>query len=1313
MSNINVIAQLVPKNDANFALADTIHLKGGYIQVASLEELQATLAYTSRLKEGMLAFVVDVKKFYQLLDNTWKIWQPEAGASLVLHTVATTSELKGSSLEVKGQVVYVEDIDGLLYYSGTTWNSFTRIYIQSTAPTDKSGIWIDSTDSGVNESSSVVSDLYRLINILAKKVSQLEYMNQQIQSGGFSNNMYDEYGNITGIDPGDEISGITDADKSDGTTEEEDLTEEELLANTLLADSSEPTEYKDTLPNVKHIQIKWGSYQDMIKYKDNFLPAELLFCYNVNELYIKHPKTNQLIKIGATTSGGGDDTTDDIMNGIIQSGDYISSISFVDMVDTSKHYTFSVKHGKLDLYNEELDVEPLASAQELLSEGYYKQPYLSSTKPYGSTNINSLILINMVYATGNAGYTANNPCNFNFIELSNLCQYDINLNGYYLHYSEGEAASTGRTWITLPLKGVIKAQSTYLIKGARAGLDKFARVKVGEPDMYFSKNVAKNPDIFETTQYSVWDSEGMLKINNTCAFFLTGPFKPSTGIPGYTDKTYSDYLLTQGPFTCSAPWIKDSNSNFGVVYGYVDLAGFGTSMPNVANGSITALSPNSISVLYYTMDNVTQAYKSVMGDNKPNWTYIDLVTTPQEIEVADYSPKNSEDGKNMFFNKHLLEEGSPQFVTTTFGYNPHTTRCFTWVSVGYRDEYLRYRKQGDAEWTILESFKSGDDRTAVRNRDNAIYNRIRSVTTDGTYFTSHKCIVDLYDPEGDGPESTEIWEYQVGYNEHWTDIHTFTLRNKATVAKEGFEFLQVTDQQGFNQEEYEEWRLVAETINRDYVDSQQYELTSFSDETLQTLPLKTSLPATANSEEPNIFVVTAYYKKQQDTTDTSVYTYVVVTDEETKAAITTKVQSIPTASTDSVDSFILGKGYTLQKHNVEFVINTGDATQNGNRINEWVDYFKAGEVLFKHLDQMYTVGNNDLCPVTPYELGLGTDTTKQNPVNVNYFFTFEHPYSIPVSSTGVYVPCFYSFIYGNTYFLCANSEITDSGDGSYALFGQQGGPLYQTLKAWCDEDLTHAGNPDWKIAYCHENPFTLLVASTMTEYDNALANDENAVMNNRGSVTSHFNSPGDFWFSKFLEDNQFNLSICGHKHTYTTSRYIHDNEENRMKPYVYDASGENATFITKDNKNYMIVTNDTSKWYVKYSMCQATGYKLVSNKELPGRNIGWLESYYPITAKGAKNNGQLYPHFIVWKVGSGVETENPLSPKAEARDIILGKPKKVYPHFGTINSVSAGSNKLFKYNTLNFKSDVMRVVGGNGESSDNNIVVEHLEYNPT
>ena len=60
-----------------------------------------------------------------------------------------------------------------------------------------------------------------------------------------------------------------------------------------------------------------------------------------------------------------------------------------------------------------------------------------------------------------------------------------------------------------------------------------------------------------------------------------------------------------------------------------------------------------------------------------------------------------------------------------------------------------------------------------------------------------------------------------------------------------------------------------------------------------------------------------------------------------------------------------------------------------------------------------------------------------------------------------------------------------------------------------------------------------------------------------------------------------------------------------------------------------------------YCMCQATGYKLVSNKEVPSRDsdanykIHWLYKYFPGIAQTGKktddaNENQYYPTYIIY-----------------------------------------------------------------------------------
>jgi len=144
-------------------------------------------------------------------------------------------------------------------------------------------------------------------------------------------------------------------------------------------------------------------------------------------------------------------------------------------------------------------------------------------------------------------------------------------------------------------------------------------------------------------------------------------------------------------------------------------------------------------------------------------------------------------------------------------------------------------------------------------------------------------------------------------------------------------------------------------------------------------------------------------------------------------------------------------------------MNTGDQTQNGNRLNEWLAYYRDSDNFYRNIEQMFTIGNNDLCSEDPKVLGTGEDANKINPENINFFFTFEFPYEIPtVSSNGKYIPSVYSFIYGDTYFLCMNSEFTSDTQrllyevaDNYSVDNDPTGPtgIYSIIKQWCVNDL--------------------------------------------------------------------------------------------------------------------------------------------------------------------------------------------------------------------------------------------------------------------
>ena len=66
---LEVISEFRPKNGQQFAIADVNDLRGGYIQVNTMEEMQAFLT-TNKLKEGMLP-TVQIKHNIYYLSNMW------------------------------------------------------------------------------------------------------------------------------------------------------------------------------------------------------------------------------------------------------------------------------------------------------------------------------------------------------------------------------------------------------------------------------------------------------------------------------------------------------------------------------------------------------------------------------------------------------------------------------------------------------------------------------------------------------------------------------------------------------------------------------------------------------------------------------------------------------------------------------------------------------------------------------------------------------------------------------------------------------------------------------------------------------------------------------------------------------------------------------------------------------------------------------------------------------------------------------------------------------------------------------------------
>lgn len=1246
---LEVIGEIRPKNGQKFAIADVNDLRGGYIQVETIEEMEALLT-TNKLKYGMLCFVKEVPDDTHMFiyRNGWEIWEGQGGSGggIGLVVVEDLEELETkTALQMRGQIVFVNDLDDLRFWNGEFWESFRKIYIQPTPPDDKGGLWIDTSEGGYQSSSDVIQNMLKVINILQQKVNRLMYMQTEIDPGDFTHNMSTSQDDLPSEEP------------HYGTSEEEDNETQEENSHTEVYEGDEPTDIKQT-PNTYCLKVKSGTQTYMKNHEADFEERELLWCYDTQTLWIKDPKTLQLIKIGAT---GGSDEPIDIdtdMDGILQEtiNNYkrITGIEFVDMMNNNNLYVLRVKNGDLKLVDKTHSVLKTSQKVSAAAGGLYSPLYYPLSEK--SSVESPFVYINMVYCGGDSDKYSYNPVSHSFIELCNISTQDLNLNGLYLHYSEGEVGVNNRQWVTLPLTGHIPAGNTFLIRCAPCSVydSNTTLVRVGEPDMEWNYENTKNPEVLEvaetieTPAHSVWDENRLLKLAHSCSIYLSG---------GFEEVEQQDYALELSTPFDSAPLsttqlFKDGN----VAKYFIDLLGIGAGMEcckTPFNNVRTGLTPNDCLIFrYFNMDPVKQALKAPSAlDNSANvqWTYINLANISEKINIEDYRPRNSKESKSIFFNKAKLVEG-PNVVTCSFGWNAHRTRCFNWISKGYYDEFIKIWPVGSTEdqADIFESFKEGDGRSSNdRNWDNAIYNRIRNVATSGEDYTVHKFIHDF--PE---PVDTQVYNYKVGREDLWSEVHQFTMRNRDKVIERGFQFVQTTDQQGFHDEEYETWGISSDFIKND------------------------------GEQNPEC----AY----------------------------------------------------------EWAMNTGDQTQNGNRLNEWLAFYRTSSNFYRNIEQMFTIGNNDLCSADPKVLGTGEDLNKVNPENINFFFTFEFPYDLPeVPSNNKYIPSVYSFIYGDTYFLCMNSEFTLTTQeelygvsNSYSEDQDPLGPtgIYSIIKQWCIDDLVHIDNKiKWKVAFTHDNPFTLLTRGQIygtssgdtVKYNYLDADYNENVSYSRGG--SHLNSVGNYWFSKFLEDNNFRLCIGGHKHTYTCSRLMRDNPDNRMKPFVYDPDYNASEGIypqwyndTTGPKEHLVQFgslydgDNNELTYVRYVTLQATGYKTTSNKELPTAGIPWLEAYYPASGTAAttdrfatekKNGGQNYPHYILWNIGKGTEVMDPTGSKVE-RDRILGKVYKIKP----INlSMKDSVGWVYSYNNPRTAQDLEKVPGNGQNNPSNNIIVE-LSY---
>lgn len=792
------------------------------------------------------------------------------------------------------------------------------------------------------------------------------------------------------------------------------------------------------------------------------------------------------------------------------------------------------------------------------SDGNWKvQPFKNAVTSVGQpvkndVYISHLLCINSVYCGGSGSEDCS--CTHNFVELANADTKDINLRGLYLLYTDGSKKNSGDvgfTWKVLELDGVIRAGSTFLIRGAQCTDNKHAIIEVNGYDMEWK------------------DGRNLITFNQGCAsFYLCA----GTGFQEALDNR-----------TLNNPYISPIRE------GYIDSCGFGAGSVSEGSGTfnVTGDWNKILFIRWFSLDPSKQANKAY--SSRKTTALMSYINIDKQTEKAgnslqyyytdkikvNYRPKASAEKKTFFDNKTHFNDKQANYINCLFGIQATdngsgATRCFNWVSVGNYDEFVEVRKKGTAEWTRHYSIirNSRDNSTAI-NKFIEHYARLRWCASDGTWVTTHKCIVKSL--------TKGTYEYRVGRDNdenYYSEILEFTVEADADVAN--FSFIQVTDQQGFNWAEYTAWWKTTDVIKE------------------------------------------------------------------------------------------------VEK-NFNFLMNTGDITQSGNRANEWLDYYSGKKTLIDKCE-MFTIGNNDLCGHDATKLTDGEDaTSKYSHINVLRYFCFElderNEYSFQWGDNGTYpIYSLYSFNYGKYHFISLNSEIAiatskmykDWESNSYGGDRTFADAANAHIEDWFKKDLQlwkgTTGEPtdcSKAIVFMHEMPFTIVT------YDFMKGSAARV-----GSHLNTLNSRGLYRYSRLMK--KYGIRVCcgGHKHTYCITKPMYDapngyvNAQGQVNSSVdlmatFDSVVDgkvvvdgNAAAISRIPVIQVLKASDVKQSeFARYEvvskinaptfiMSQSSGYKLVSNKEMPSGpdyTIPWLLAYFKAATSASspkENMAQHKPMYI-------------------------------------------------------------------------------------
>lgn len=966
-------------------------------------------------------------------------------------------------------------------------------------------------------------------------------------------------------------------------------------------------------------------------------------------------------------------------------------------------------------------------------------------------------------------------CSHSYVELENTSDQDYALDGCYLHLTRPDWQGK-QTIYHLPLTGIIPAGGTYLIRGAKhAEFDDpnvYLKVETFDQEWYYEVSNG----VSELVSFEIDESFDYNTTGRGYGFVLTygnefngGPLTPETqlvraSVPGQKVGLPNNDVEISAGNQSKFPYFLNPYFIDGIYY-YKTVT---TSANSGYWATIAvAVTPNSIYRNTFELDPAKQAFQAftTADSSRARWAnvgtdiqvvnldkeFIEFPHSQDSFPVANYTPKASFEHKNVSTDKTKLDKQKPNMVTTAFGVNMYTTRTFNWISVGYYDEYVWIKPSSASNWsTKIQSYipvaefrvtsideqqnQSTSGTTYIGKvtaslANTAVVDTINQMTV--LLDASHKKIGNISSMSLSGRNITielsgmrkETLEKSLSVNGSCFLVYPKDDVAPATAsypAKKFFSgdvtnniYSRISGRFPGDNSFYTSHKVIAQIVTTPVTAPTEYTyVVGRADKNGNPDPLHCS-EEMKFTLYPNTYTTRIY-----QTTDQQGFHWI---EYQVWSAVAEKINEKIEA--DKKASNI-----------IPVLINTGDMTQNGTRINEWFDYYQAGRTLFNHLEQMNVVGNNDLCGTNPNLLGTGDDPGKSNSFYFHLFYCYEVdektfvPLIKNLSNTAAapkYVPSLYFFDSAKDRFLMVNSELTETNCAEWYGAKYNGNTVnvytgftisdpqtyvpadklesvYTMIFKALDGAPKVSGSPTGRnaIVICHEMPFTVITNDSLV---NKYSNISRSLSNSNALVGSHTNqiSPNEadsektqknrglYWFSRLLEYFRIKLVLGGHKHTYACTypvreNYLYkkdssdsvgtssldgpmtmsqtlendwvsfyNNGKNTSKfPYVkrknsYDGKGDNFTDRGDSVGFFPAIPVENLTGGVVYFMCQASGYKLTSNKELPSQNQKYSEILPKTTATTSgtgdsttysdkADNNQKYPMFSIINVDNGV-----------------------------------------------------------------------------